>query len=112
MQPEEYVRSVNYHGHLVNIGMDDYGQQFFIEYAKDDTVAVVGCGAYSSNYQTVIECCLGKPEYCEKYGQNPVCDDWDSHGFCINCPYNELLIERDKRLKRREEQERERKNNE
>ena len=32
MKKEEFIESGVYNGHMYNIGLDDYGQQYFIEY--------------------------------------------------------------------------------
>ena len=31
MKQEEYVKTIVVYGKMVNVGMDDYGQQYFIE---------------------------------------------------------------------------------
>jgi len=105
MQQDEYVTSINYNGALVNIGMDDYGQSYFIEYADGESVVTVGCGTYNTDYMSTVEYCLGDPKKCELFEQNASCEEWDRHGFCCKCPHSELIIRRDERLRKRKEKE-------
>ena len=53
---EEFVESIIVNGRLVNVGLDDYGQQYFFQYV-DDTgeLKEVGCGSYNTNYRQEIE---------------------------------------------------------
>ena len=52
MKQEEYVKTIVVYGKMVNIGMDDYGQQYFIEYVDNNGDLVeVGCGAYNFDYE-------------------------------------------------------------
>lgn len=54
MKQEEYVKTIVVYGKMVNVGMDDYGQQYFIEYVNNSGELVeTGCGAYNHNYEEV-----------------------------------------------------------
>ena len=101
MKPEEYVKTIAYNGHMVNIGNDDYGQQYFIEYVDDDgNLCEVGCGAYNFEYMEVVEHLLGKPELCDKYNKHNFecpCETTLDHGYCYKCPNNEFVVARIKR---------------
>lgn len=56
MKREEYVTTIVVYGKMVNVGMDDYGQQYFIEYLDDNGELVeVGCGAYNHDYEDVAK---------------------------------------------------------
>lgn len=56
MKQEEYVKTIVVYGKMVNVGMDDYGQQYFLEYIDEDgNLAEVGCGAYNTNYEDVAK---------------------------------------------------------
>lgn len=56
MKQEEYVKTIVVYGKMVNIGMDDYGQQYFIEYVNDRGELVeTGCGAYNHDYEDVAK---------------------------------------------------------
>lgn len=80
---------------MVNVGMDDYGQQFFLEYFDEDThkLIEVGCGAYNTDYHYEIERLFGSPKQCASYGVG-ACELIFAHGYCNRCPYNILRIER------------------
>ena len=52
MKQSEYFKTIVVYGKMVNVGVDDTGQQFFLEYVNDRGELVeVGCGAYNSNYE-------------------------------------------------------------
>ena len=62
MKPEEYVTTIVYNGHMINVGEDDYGQQYFLEYLDEDgTLEIAGCGSYNNNYMEVVEVLFGDP---------------------------------------------------
>ena len=100
MEKEEYIKTVVMHGKMINIGLDDAGQQFFFEYVDDEGhLACIGCGAYSMDYTQALESLWGIPEDCEYYGLG-ICEDHVfSHGYCPKCPYNKLIIARNIRMK-------------
>lgn len=62
MKKEEFRESKLVKGKLVNVGVDDYGQQFFIEYEQDGKLQEVGCGCYVADYDTFIESWFNEPE--------------------------------------------------
>ena len=91
MKREEFVESGVYNGHMYNVGLDDYGQQYFIEYMDEKgNLTEEGCGAYNTNYISKIEFLFGTPELCEHYDhphiENGICRDACSHGYCGFCP--------------------------
>lgn len=52
MKTNEYVKTIVVYGKMVNVGMDDTGQQYFIEYLDDNgELQIIGCGAYNSDYE-------------------------------------------------------------
>ena len=56
MKQEEYVKTIVVYGKMVNVGMDDCGQQYFIEYVNDNGELVeIGCGAYNHDYEDVAK---------------------------------------------------------
>ena len=60
MKPEEFCKTVVYNGHMVNIGVDDYGQQFFLEYVDENGHLTEFClGAYNTNYRDALEHLFG-----------------------------------------------------
>ena len=87
MRKEEYIKTIVYNGHMVNIGLDDAGQQFVLEYEKNGKLVEVGCGAYNPDYLYEIEAIFGSPTQCVSYGVGP-CEQWLAHGYCHACKYN------------------------
>ena len=56
MKQEEYVRTIAYKVRMFNLGLDDYGQQYFIEYVDSEgNLQEFGVGAYCSDYMEAIE---------------------------------------------------------
>ena len=46
MKTSEYVKTIVVYGKMVNVGMDDAGQQYFIEYVNANGELVeMGCGS-------------------------------------------------------------------
>ena len=35
MKQEEYIKTIVYNGQMINLGNDDHGQTYFLEYAED-----------------------------------------------------------------------------
>lgn len=100
MEKKEYLTTVVMHGKMINVGIDDAGQQYFFEYIDDDGVLRwLGCGAYNGDYHEALESLWGEPEDCEHYGLGICTDHVLDHGYCIRCPYNKLIIERNIRMK-------------
>lgn len=98
MKQEEYIKTIVYNGHMINIGNDDYGQQYFLEFLNDKGILEeVGCGAYNPDYLGIVEYYLGDPSFCELYGTKEKCNEIFTHGYCHKCPYNEFKILREER---------------
>ena len=56
MKTNEYVKTIVVYGKMVNVGMDDAGQQYFIEYVNANGELVeMGCGPYDFNYEDVAK---------------------------------------------------------
>ena len=56
MKQEEYVKTIVVYDKMVNIGMDDYGQQYFLEYVDETGQLVeVGCGAYNFDFEDIAK---------------------------------------------------------
>lgn len=92
MKATEYIKTIVYNGHMINIGLDDNGQQYFLEYVDENKHLVeVGCGSYNTDYQYEIEHLFGFYTQCVAYGLGP-CEQYFAHGYCHNCPYNQLRI--------------------
>lgn len=51
MIKEEYIGTIELNGTVVNVGIDDYGQQYFFEFInKDGEKETLGCGAFNINF--------------------------------------------------------------
>jgi len=57
MKREEYVETLVIKNKIVNVGLDDAGQQYFFEFYDENEKKIVeiGCGAYNHNYKQEIE---------------------------------------------------------
>jgi hypothetical protein len=70
MTNNEFIKHITYNNIEINLGIDDYGQSYFIEYINPDTKEVVSehIGSYITDYIGYIEYRFGKPEInCEHY---------------------------------------------
>lgn len=51
MTKEEYIGTIELNGIKVDVGIDDYGQQYFFEFInKYGEKETLGCGAYNINF--------------------------------------------------------------
>lgn len=50
MTNEEYIKTININGTEIKLGLDDYGQQYFIEWEENGEKKETGLGAYNSSY--------------------------------------------------------------
>ena len=62
MKQEEYIKTIVYNDHMINIGLDDYGQSYFIEYLEDGQLQTECVGPYVADYEDYIEWRFGIPE--------------------------------------------------
>lgn len=62
MRQEEYIKTIIYNGQMINIGLDDAGQTYFIEYLEDGELKEECVGAYVTDYEDYIEWRFGIPE--------------------------------------------------
>ena len=95
MNKHEFVTSVVFNKQLVNVGIDDNGQTYFIEYTDKDGKLVEACvGSYETDYMYFIEHTLAPDiitkDLCEHVSDQPRwnCSYAESHGFCYCCPNN------------------------
>lgn len=92
MDTTEYVKTIVYNGRMINIGLDDYGQQYFLEYAGDDgQLEYYGCGSYDYDYQRHLEALFGHYTQCVSYKADS-CKTIFAHGYCPSCPLFEKFI--------------------
>ena len=101
MTDKEYVTSYVIGDRLVNVGLDDYGQCYFIEWADNGELKQDSCGSYNHNYKEYIEYKFGEPaEHCKYYPKEDIlkgeipelkdCDNRGTFGWCDNCKYNDV----------------------
>jgi hypothetical protein len=63
MNSKEFVTHIKYNDIDIDVGIDDYGQTYFIEYKDEDGTLRQKCvGAYVTSYIDYIEYRFGKPE--------------------------------------------------
>lgn len=102
MKKEEFVESIFFNGKLVNVGLDDAGQSYFIEYVdKNGILRESSIGSYNTDYMEYIEYLFGNPNMCEKHkeicldqnlSKNNVpkkCPHPHIYGYCDRCPYQD-----------------------
>lgn len=66
MKAEEYIKTVVFNNRMINIGLDDYGQSYFIEYLDDEgNLKEESCYGYCS-YEIYLEDRFGGCENCDK----------------------------------------------
>ena len=54
MKKEEYIKTMNINGNSIDLGIDDYGQQYFIEWEDSEGKHEMGLGSYNMNYMSDI----------------------------------------------------------
>lgn len=66
MKSEEYVTTVVFNGKMINIGLDDFGQCYFIEFLDDNGQLVQeACYNFCSSYLDYIEDRFGGCANCK-----------------------------------------------
>ena len=64
MKTSEYVKTIVVYGKMVNIGMDDAGQQYFIEYVNaNEELVEMGCESYNFDYEGVAKHVIDPDRY-------------------------------------------------
>lgn len=54
MTDEEYIKTLTVNGQKIDLGLDDYGQQYFIEWEDEEGKHESGLGAYNLDYMSSI----------------------------------------------------------
>ena len=72
MIKEEYIGTIELNGTKVDVGIDDYGQQYFFEFInKNGEKEILGCGAYNINFLDDIIYIVDRQGFFEqKYDYN------------------------------------------
>ena len=97
MLKDDYVNSIVVGDKLINIGLDDYGQCYFIEWAENGESKQESCGSYNTDYKSYIEYKFGEPEKdCPFYDsiyliteETKNCSNRDKFGYCDKCKYKD-----------------------
>ena len=97
MQRDEYIKTVVFNGIMINVGLDDYGQTYFIEYIEDGELKEESVGSYIADYEDYIEWRFGDPEInCPIYHKitttDTECCETKAKSLCIECrkAYNDV----------------------
>lgn len=99
MLKNEYVATCVLGNKLINVGLDDAGQCYFLEYIEDGQLKEESCGSYNTNYERYIEERFGEPvEHCQyypdkellKYVELKDCEHRNTYGYCYKCKYNDV----------------------
>ncbi len=74
MKQEEYVKTIVVYGKMVNVGMDDCGQQYFLELMTDEGELIeVGCGAYNTDFEGMAKSYIDHRRFLvEEWGEEEV----------------------------------------
>lgn len=108
MKQEEYIKTIVYNGHMINIGIDDAGQTYIIEYLEDGQLKEECVGPYIPDYEDYIEWRFGIPEInCPIYNDvvttdTECCTKLDK-SFCLECRKSWNDVDYAALQKRREE---------
>lgn len=54
MTNDEYFKTIYVNGKEIKLGIDDYGQSYFIEYEEDGNIIEDGLGTYNRDYMEAI----------------------------------------------------------
>ena len=90
MKQEEYIKTIVYNGINIDVGLDDYGQSYFIEYTENGQLQTECVGTYVFDYEDYIEWRFGNPEInCSIYNDvvttdTECCTQLDK-AFCTKC---------------------------
>lgn len=98
MKRDEYIKTVIFNDRMINVGLDDYGQTYFIEYAEDGELKEECVGSYIDDYEDYIEYRFGVPEInCPIYNdmvtsETECCTSRNKRAFCATCRkcYNDV----------------------
>ena len=75
MKTNEYVKTIVVYGKMVNVGIDDAGQQYFIEFVNANGELVeMGCGAYNFDYEDVAKHATDPDRYSREIWGD---EEWD-----------------------------------
>ena len=90
MKQDEYIKTIVYNGRMLNVGLSDAGQTYFIKYLEDGELKEECVGPYIADYEDYIEWRFGNPEInCPIYNDvtttdTECCTKLDK-SFCNEC---------------------------
>ena len=98
MKKDEFIETIVVNNHMINVGYDDYGQTYFLEYIDKNGELVEDCvGAYETDYEGYAESIFESPENCTRYGVFIDGDCQEGQTYCYRCPYSSMVIARNER---------------
>lgn len=97
MKRDEYIKTIVFNGNMINLGLDDAGQTYFIEYAEDGELKEECVGSYVCDYEDYIEWRFGDPAInCPVYNEvttsETECCTYHNKSMCLECRkfYNDV----------------------
>ena len=90
MGVDEFVNLIEYNNKLIAIGLDSFGQSYFVVYKDEESGELVTnpIGTYVADVDDYIEWRFGEPTLCDKYndgGDETSCEHRGSKGYCDRC---------------------------
>lgn len=95
MDRNEYVETLVLNGKMINIGIDDAGQCYFVEWVDENgNLMQESCGSYNFYYKKYAEYKFGNPEIdCIHYNVQDSslnCKHRNAFGYCDKCFYQDV----------------------
>ena len=90
MKQNEYIKTIIYNRCMINVGISDAGQTYFLEYLEDGQLQTECVGPYVADYEDYIEWRFGRPEincpiYHEVVTTDTECCDTLDKSLCLKC---------------------------
>ena len=90
MKQNEYIKTIIFNDRMINLGNDDAGQTYFIEYLEDGELKEECIGPYITDYEDYIEWRFGNPEInCPIYNEvtttDTECCPHINKSLCLKC---------------------------
>ena len=90
MKQEEYIKTIVYNDLMINIGLDDFMQTYYIEYAENGKLKEECVGSYITDYESYVEYRFGFPARdCHIYNDvvttDTECCTNQTKCFCAHC---------------------------
>lgn len=74
MKQDEYIKTIVVYDRMVNIGLNDSSQCYFIEFVNSDNeLQEVSCGTYETDYESVAKSAIDRRRFLvEEWGEEEV----------------------------------------